>query len=118
MNVKLLNARISLAALTIAGALLLLPAVASAHARVSPAVSVKGKLQLYSLAVPTEKENLVTTKIVMTVPAGFGIDSFAPAPPGWIQHVQQTGSGESAVITRVVWTGGKTPTGEDSLFQF
>ena len=34
---------------------LIIPAVASAHARVSPAVSVSGKLQLYSLAVPTEK---------------------------------------------------------------
>ena len=51
---------------------LAIPAAASAHARVSPAVSVSGKLQLYSLAVPTEKSNLTTTKIVMTVPAGFG----------------------------------------------
>ena len=32
--------------------------------------------------------------------------------------MQQTGSGDSAVITKVTWTGGKTPTGEDSLFQF
>jgi uncharacterized protein YcnI len=99
-------------------AALILPAVASAHAEVSPKVSLSGKLQLYSLAVPTEKEGLTTTKIVMTVPAGFGIDSFVPPPPGWTQQVQQTGSGDSAVITKVTWTGGKTPTGEDSLFQF
>jgi Domain of unkown function (DUF1775) len=62
----------------VAGALALaviVPAAASAHARVSPAVSVSGKLQLYGL-------------------------------------------GDSAVITKVTWTGGKTPTGEDSLFQF
>ena len=52
------------------------PALASAHARVSPAVSLSGKLQLYSLAVPTEKEGLTTSKIVLTVPNGFGIDSF------------------------------------------
>ena len=97
---------------------LMLPAVASAHARVSPPVSVAGKLQLYSLAVPTEKSNLTTSKIVMTVPDGFGIDSFVPPPPGWHQSLQQTGSGDSAVITKVTWTGGKTPTGEDSLFQF
>ena len=96
----------------------IVPAVASAHARVSPAVSLSGKLQLYSLAVPTEKEGLTTTKIVMTVPNGFGIDSFVPPPAGWTQQVQQTGSGDSAVITKVTWTGGKTPTGEDSLFQF
>jgi uncharacterized protein YcnI len=90
---------------------------ASAHARVSPAVSVSKELQLYSLAVPTEKEKLTTTKIVLTVPQGFGIDSFAPTP-GWTQQLQQTGSGENAVIQKVTWTGGNVPTGEDSLFQF
>jgi uncharacterized protein YcnI len=107
-----------LVALVVAGAGLFLPAFASAHARVSPAVSVANKLQLYSLAVPTEKSGLTTSKIVMTVPAGFGIDSFAPPPAGWTQQVQQSGTGNNAVITKVTWTGGKTPTGEDSLFQF
>jgi uncharacterized protein YcnI len=97
---------------------LVLTAAASAHARVSPAVSVSGELQLYSLAVPTEKSNLTTTKIVMTVPSGFGIDSFVPPPPGWTQSLQQTGSGDNAVIQRVTWSGGHTPTGEDSLFEF
>jgi uncharacterized protein YcnI len=97
---------------------LLVPAVAGAHARVSPAVSVSGKLQLYSLAVPTEKSGATTSRIVMSVPSGFGIDSFAPPPPGWKMHLAQTGSGDSAVVTRVTWTGGHTPTGEDSLFQF
>jgi uncharacterized protein YcnI len=72
---------------------LIAPAVASAHARVSPAVSLSGKLQLYSLAVPTEKSGLTTTKIVMTVPNGFGIDSLVPPPPGWHQVIQQTGLG-------------------------
>jgi uncharacterized protein YcnI len=91
---------------------------ASAHARVSPAVSIAGKLQLYSLAVPTEKSSATTTKIELTVPSGFGIDSFVPPPPGWQQRLQQTGSGDNAVIEKVTWTGGRTPTGEDSLFQF
>jgi len=93
-------------------------ASASAHARVSPAVSLAGQLQLYSLAVPTEKSGATTTKIELTVPSGFEIDSFVPPPPGWHQSVQQTGSGNSAVIERVTWTGGHVPTGEDSLFQF
>ncbi len=96
----------------------IVPAAASAHARVSPAVSLAGRLQLYSLAVPTEKSGLTTTKIVMTVPSGFGIDSFVPPPPGWRMHEQQTGSGDTAVVTKVTWSGGRTPTGEDSLFQF
>jgi len=110
------RATILLCAALFAG--LALSAGASAHARISPAVSVKGKLQLYSLAVPTEKSNLTTSKVVMTVPSGFGIDSFAPPPPGWKQQLQQTGSGDGAVITKVTWTGGKVPTGEDALFQF
>lgn len=82
--------------------------VASAHARISPAVSVSGELQLYSLAVPTEKEGATTTKIVLTTPKGFDIDSFAPSP-GW------TRATKGATVT---WSGGSTPTEEDSLFQF
>jgi uncharacterized protein YcnI len=100
----------ALAALAFAGS-------AFAHARVSPAVSVSGELQLYSLAVPTEKANKTTTKIVLTLPAGFSIDSFVPSP-GWQRVLQQTGSGDSAVIQQVTWSGGSVPTGEDSLFEF
>ena len=98
-------------------AALVLPAAAFAHARVSPPVSLAKQLQLYSLAVPTEKENATTTKIALTVPKGFGIDSFAPSP-GWQRVLQQSGSGESAVIQKVTWSGGAVPTGEDSVFQF
>jgi uncharacterized protein YcnI len=118
LNLKSLAGRVALAALVAGVVGMWLPALASAHARVSPAVSLSGKLQLYSLAVPTEKSGLTTSTIVMTVPSGFGIDSFVPPPAGWTMHEQQTGSGDNAVFTKVTWTGGKTPTGEDSLFQF
>ena len=111
------TARKPLVAVLVLIAALAVPGIAFGHARVSPAVSLSGKLQLYSLAVPTEKEGLTTEKIVMTVPSGFDIDSFVP-PAGWTQQVQQTGSGDNAVVQKVTWTGGKTPTGEDSLFQF
>ncbi|HEX5261244.1 MAG TPA: DUF1775 domain-containing protein [Gaiellales bacterium] len=104
------------AALVVAAALVLAPS-ALAHARVNPAVSLSGELQLYSLAIPTEKEGLTTNKIVMTVPTGFSIDSFVPSP-GWTRSVQQTGSGDSAVVQKVTWSGGSTPTDDDSLFQF
>jgi uncharacterized protein YcnI len=105
------------AAMAAGGAMLLLPAGAAAHARVSPAVSLSGQLQLYSLAVPTEKDNATTTKVVLIVPSGFSIDSFVPSP-GWHRVLQQSGSGENAVVQRVTWTGGHVPTGEDALFQF
>jgi uncharacterized protein YcnI len=100
----------------LAGALVVASS-AFAHARVSPAVSLSGELQQYSLAVPTEKEGATTTKIVLSLPSGFSIDSFTPSP-GWHRQVQQTGSGEDAVIQKVTWTGGRTPTGEDSTFWF
>ena len=51
------------------------------------------------------------------LPQGFAIDSFAPSP-GWKRVLEQTGSGEEAVITKVTWSGGKVPTEEDALFQF
>jgi len=110
------GSRISVLALVVVAALVAV-AGASAHARVSPSVSLSDELQLYSLAVPTEKEGLTTTKIVLTVPDGFSIDSFVPSS-GWTREVQQTGSGEDAVIQKVTWSGGNTPTEEDSLFQF
>jgi uncharacterized protein YcnI len=88
-----------------------------AHAEISPPVTKSKTLQLFTLAVPTEKEGLTTTKVELTLPSGFGIDSFVPSL-GWKRQLQQKGSGENAVIQKVTWTGGKTPTEEDSVFQF
>ena len=88
-----------------------------AHAEITPPVTKSKTLQLFTLAVPTEKEGLTTTKVELTPPGGFGIDSFAPAA-GWKRQLQQTGSGENAVIQKVTWSGGSVPTGEDSVFQF
>ena len=98
--------------------LLIAPAAAQAHARVSPAVALTGKLQLFSLAVPTEKSGLTTTRIAMTVPQGFGIDSFVPPPAGWRMSEKSRGTSGGGVVETVTWSGGRTPTGEDSLFQF
>ncbi len=109
--------RIRRVTLGVAAVLLLAPAAAWAHAEISPAVSLTGKLQLYSLAVPTEKSGAITTQVELTLPSGFGIDSFV-STPGWRRVLQQTGSGDNAVIQKVTWTGGRVPTGEDSLFQF
>lgn len=100
----------STAALVFAGS-------AFAHAEVSPPVALAKAGQLFTLAVPTEEANATTTTIEMTPPAGFAIDSFAPSP-GWKRRVQQSGSGEDAVIQKVTWSGGRVPTGEDAVFQF
>jgi uncharacterized protein YcnI len=101
----------------VAAVALVVPAAAFAHARVSPSFGLKGESQVYTLAVPTEKDGLTTTQIEFSPPSGFNIDSFVPSP-GWKRTVQQTGSGENAVITKVTWSGGKIPTGEDAAFSF
>ena len=105
-----LSAFVVLAALTITAA-------ASAHAKVSPSIVQASDSEVFTLAVPTEKENASTTSIEFTPPKGFTIDSFFPSP-GWKRSVQTTGTGESAVVEKVTWTGGKVPTDEDAAFSF
>jgi uncharacterized protein YcnI len=90
---------------------------ASAHAHLSPPVALAKEGQVFTLAVPTEKEGATTTTIELTLPAGFAIDSFVPTAD-WKRTTQQIGSGEEAVITKVTWTGGSVPTGEDAAFSF
>jgi len=96
---------------------LVVTAAASAHAHVSPSIVQAKGSEVFTLAVPTEKENATTTEIELTPPAGFSIDSFVPSP-GWKRDVQQTGSGDSAVVTKITWTGGHVPTEEDAAFSF
>src|SRR5438552_1784375 len=80
MNASRRTSQIALALVAAAAVALVAAAGASAHPRVSPAVSLSNEVQLYSLAVPTEKEAKTTTKIVLTVPTGFSIDSFVASP--------------------------------------
>ena len=108
--------RLALSAFVVFAALAI-TAAASAHAKVSPSVVQANDSEVFTLAVPTEKENATTTSIEFTPPKGFNIDSFFPSP-GWKRSVQTTGSGEEAVVEKVMWTGGKTPTDEDSAFSF
>lgn len=99
------------------GGALIIAAGAAAHAEMSPAVALTSHGQLFTLAVPTEKESATTTKVELTPPDGFAIDSFVPSP-GWTRNVKSTGSGEQTKIQQVTWSGGHTPTEEDAVFQF
>lgn len=116
MNPKRVRAR-ALAGAAAALAALAFASSAWAHAEISPPIAKSKTLQLFTLAVPTEKEGLTTTKVEMTPPSGFAIDSFVRAV-GWKRQLQQTGTGENAVIQKVTWTGGRVPTEEDAVFQF
>jgi uncharacterized protein YcnI len=111
----MLKVILALAGATVAA--LAVATTASAHAHVTPPVALAKEGQVFTLAVPTEEANATTTKIEFTPPTGFSIDSFVPSP-GWKRAVQQTGSGDNAVIQKVTWSGGSVPTGEDSMFQF
>jgi uncharacterized protein YcnI len=110
MKLLFVSLSLSLAGLVYAG-------TASAHAEVSPTVVPAGESQVFTLAVPTEKEDATTTKVEFTPPDGFSIDSFIPSP-GWKRDVEKTGEGEDAVVTQVTWDGGKVPTDEDAAFSF
>jgi uncharacterized protein YcnI len=103
--------------LAIGCAALVLVGSALAHAEMSPPVVVDKKSQVFTLAVPTEKEGATTSSVELTPPSGFSIDSFA-ASPGWTRKVQQTGSGEETQIQKVTWSGGNTPHEEAATFQF
>jgi uncharacterized protein YcnI len=89
------------------GGALIIAASAAAHAELSPAVALTKHGQVFALAVPTEK-SAATTKVELTLPDGFSIDSFAPSP-GWKR---------TATKTDVTWSGGSVPRDEDAFFQF
>ena len=107
----------ALAALAVPSAALAACSSAWAHAEVSPPIVQSAESQVFTLAVPTEKEDASTTAIELTPPEGFSIDAFLPAP-GWTRDVQSTGSGEEATIQKVTWSGGDVPPGEATGFQF
>jgi uncharacterized protein YcnI len=113
-----MNAPRALLAVSVASLVCLAVAAGAwGHAQVSPPVALAKEGQLFTLAVPTEKEDAFTTQVELTPPEGFNIDSFVPAA-GWKRQVEQTGSSAEAVITKVTWSGGHVPTEEDAFFQF
>jgi uncharacterized protein YcnI len=116
MNPSCVRAR-ALAGAVVAASALAFASSAWAHAEISPPVAKIKTTQLFTLAVPTEKEDLATTKVELTPPSGFGIDSFVPSS-GWKRDLQSTGSGENTQIQKVTWSGGTVPSDEDAVFQF
>jgi uncharacterized protein YcnI len=90
---------------------------AFAHADLSPPTVVAKASQMFTLAVPNEKERVTVTRVELTVPDGFTIDSFAPAP-GWSRDTGQRGSAGEAVVGYVSWSSGDVAPGEAAVFQF
>ncbi|MDQ2983250.1 MAG: DUF1775 domain-containing protein [Actinomycetota bacterium] len=105
--------KLALAAATLTA--LVTAAVASAHANVGPPVVLARKTQMFTLAVPTEKEGARTVNVELTPPRGFALFSFEDAP-GWKREEEATGSGEERSITKVIWSG--PGTADLAVFRF
>jgi uncharacterized protein YcnI len=100
-----------------AAAAALLAGSALAHADLLPREAPAQETQLFTLAVPNEKDDAATTKVVLTVPEGFSVDQLA-ASPGWTREAASTGTGEGARLTSVTWTADGDGNPEGGLFQF
>lgn len=74
--------------------------VASAHVTVGPNETSQGAYQMFTVKVPSEKEDVLTTKIQVLIPEDVNITRFEPKP-GWIYEIQKDDTGK---ITSVTWT--------------
>jgi uncharacterized protein YcnI len=82
------------------GAFSLFAGVASAHVTVGPKETSQGKYEMFTVKVPSEKEEVTTTKIEVQIPEDVNITRFEPKP-GWTYETQKDESGK---ITSVTWT--------------
>ena len=98
-------------------AALVVTSAAMAHAKVSPPIVQKGTDYAFTVAVPTESESASTTMVELTPPEGFALDAVMPTP-GWKVETETTGSGESAEISKVTWSGGSVPPEQATNFGF
>lgn len=74
--------------------------VASAHVTVGPKETSQGKYEMFTVKVPSEKEDVLTTKIEVQIPEDVNITRFEPKP-GWTYEIQKDESGK---ITSVTWS--------------
>jgi uncharacterized protein YcnI len=86
--------------LTMIVALSLFAGIASAHVTVGPKETSQGKYEMFTVKVPSEKEDVLTTKIQVLIPEDVNITRFEPKP-GWTYKIQKDVSDK---ITSVTWT--------------
>jgi uncharacterized protein YcnI len=112
-----MEVRLSIAVTALATAALVAAGSALAHSHVLPEEALAEETQVFTLAVPNEKDDASTTKVVLAVPEGFQIGQFVPAA-GWTREAATSGSGEEARISQVTWTADGEGDPEGGLFQF
>lgn len=84
--------------------ILVVPALALAHAVVYPRTSAPGAYERYVLRVPNEK-NVATTRVEIHFPAGVKVNSFTDVP-GWQLEVVRDSAQR---IVAAIWTGTLAP---------
>ena len=106
-----------LALLPVAAALVFTDS-AFAHATLSPPTVLAQTSQVFTLAVPTEKEG-VDDDPDRADPARGLRDRLVRRPrPAGSATTDQSGAGEDVAIRKVTWSGGSVPTGEAAVLQF
>lgn len=91
------------------GAISLFTGVASAHVTVQPKETSQGKYEVFTVRVPSENEEVPTTKVEVKIPEDVNVTRFEPKP-GWTYEIQKD---DTDKITSVTWTTegeGLTPT--------
>lgn len=94
----------------------LVTGTASAHVVVKPAEVLTGAFQSFNVGVPNEKE-VPVTQVKLTVPDGLQYVT-PTVKNGWTINVEKEGSGESAKVKSITWSGGSIPTGLRDDFGF
>lgn len=82
------------------GAMTIFASVASAHVTVQPNETSQGKYEVFTVKVPTESDDVPTTKVEVKIPDTVDVTRFEPKPD-WSYEVQKDDSGK---ITSVIWT--------------
>lgn len=86
---------------------------ASAHVTVQPREAPPSSSQVFSVRVPTEREE-ATVHVRVEFPEGLTVSRFEPVP-GWARQVERDAQQR---ITAVVWSGGQIGPGEFQDFRF
>jgi uncharacterized protein YcnI len=80
--------------------MVLFAGMASAHVTVQPKETTQGSYEVFTVRVPSEKENVTTKSVKVRVPEGFTLSRTQPKP-GWKTELEKSADG---AITSVTWT--------------
>ena len=96
------------------GAIILFAGAASAHVSVQPQETSQGNYEVFTVRVPSEKEDAQTTKVEVKFPEEVNITRFEHKP-GWTYEAQKDDTGK---ITSVVWAAEEKGLSATEFVQF